>query len=72
MKDKIEHFLVTMIITIIIGYLSFFIYGMIIALLFSLIKEIYDYKIKKEEIEFFDLLADVMGILFGVFILFII
>jgi len=68
MIDKIEHFLVNFCITVFMGYFSI-IMGIVMALVFSFSKEIYDNKIKKEGVEIFDLVTDFMGILLGVFVL---
>jgi len=72
MIDKIEHFVATMFITVIISVFSTLTAGIIVALLFSIFKEIYDKKIKKEDIEVTDLIADALGILFGISIIFLI
>jgi len=69
MIDKIEHFFATTFITVFIGYFFDLIFGVIIASLFSVFKEIYDYKIDKEDVEAKDIVADVLGILFGVVVI---
>ncbi len=68
MIDKIEHFLVTFCITVFMGYFSIVV-GIVMALVFSFSKEIYDNKIKKEDVEISDLSVDFMGILLGIFVL---
>lgn len=72
MIDKIEHFVATMFITVIISVFSTLTAGIIVALLFSISKEIYDRKMKKEDAEVNDIIADILGILFGIVIIFVI
>jgi MFS superfamily sulfate permease-like transporter len=72
MIDKIEHFFVTTFITVFVGYLPNIIFGVFLAFLFSVLKELYDFKIQKEDFEAKDMIADVLGIIFGVLIMFLI
>ena len=58
-----------MFITAFIGYFFDISFGIALSLMFSVLKEIHDYKIKKEDFEARDLIADIMGILFGIAII---
>jgi len=69
MIDKIEHFCVTSIITISVGYFLNLNIGIILSLIFSFSKEIYDYKVKREDFELKDLIADFLGIILGILVI---
>ena len=69
-KDKVLHFLAMMAASGLLGL----VYGTLISSLacgsMSMAKEIYDRKVKKEDVDLGDLTADCMGIIAGIAIVF--
>lgn len=72
MLDKIQHFFVTTCITVFIGYPINIYLGVFLATLFSSFKEVYDNRVKMKDFDERDIIADVLGILFGIFLIIII
>ena len=70
-KDKIYHFYVCFSITCILSYISI-ILATSIALLAGLIKEIYDDRQPNNKFDFYDLIADILGVIMAIFYLLII
>ncbi len=74
-QDKIKHFLVSFLLTVIIGWLSQnILLGILVAILFGLAKELYDQAEKKNTISesIRDLGANILGIISGVLVIYLV
>jgi hypothetical protein len=64
-QDKIDHFIVWTLLTLVLKQCLNLIFAILIALMLGIIKEIYDH-IKNKRFSIGDLIADCCGILVGI------
>lgn len=69
-EDKIQHFIVSAILVMVISFFKGIAIGVCAALLIGLLKEfIYDYSLKLGCCDKYDVYANTIGVIFGVIIL---
>ena len=66
--DKIKHFIICASIIIGTSFFGTIVLGVLLAVTFAICKELYDSNQLNNKFDWYDILADITGILFGIYI----